>query len=103
MTEFLGLNPKVYSHNHLDKHMEVVNKKTLKGVSKVVVKNEIKHDDYVKVLESGVSQARDVVAIRSYNHQHFTAQLKKTALTSYYDKMNLIDNINCVPFGYNPK
>jgi len=83
--------------------MEIENKKTLKGVSKTVVKNEIKHDDYVNVLDKGKSQARDVVAIRSYNHQLFTVQQKKIALTSYYDKMNLIDNLNCVPFGYNPK
>ena len=103
ITEFLGASAKAYSHLHLDKNMEVVNKKALKGVSKVVVKNEITHADYVKVLETGIPLVRDVVGIRSYNHQLFTVQQKKTALTSYYDKMKLIDNINCVPFGYNPK
>ena len=40
ITEFLALNPKVYSfkyQNELESN-EVKNKKTLKGVSKVVVK-----------------------------------------------------------------
>ena len=56
MTEFMSLNPKVYSINHqaLDdaNKVKIKNKKTLKGASKVVVKKEIKHKDYVKVLET---------------------------------------------------
>ena len=35
--EFISLNPKVYSINHLEKN-EIINKKVLKGVSKAVVK-----------------------------------------------------------------
>ena len=45
MTEFIGLNPKCYSFNHIKKDNMITNKKKLKGVSKVVVNNEIKHDD----------------------------------------------------------
>ena len=36
--EFIGLNPKVYSSIHKNKKEEWENKKTLKGVSKAVVK-----------------------------------------------------------------
>ena len=43
MTEFIALNPKVYSINHqtLDEFniVKIKNKKTLKGVSKTVVKH----------------------------------------------------------------
>ena len=47
MTEFIALNPKVYSikHQTLDDFNNVMikNKKTCKGVSKTVVKHEINH------------------------------------------------------------
>ena len=69
--DFIGLNPKVYSINHQtlkdmkeiltdNENKEVIdpidpkdiiekNKKTLKGVAKVVVKHDIKHNDYINV------------------------------------------------------
>jgi hypothetical protein len=49
--EFTALNPKVYSiiHEHFDKDKKQFhnnyNTKKLKGVSKAVVKNNIKHTD----------------------------------------------------------
>ena len=51
VTEFLALNPKVYSINTQTlnevNELNIENKKTFKGVSNVVVKKEIEHDDYV--------------------------------------------------------
>ncbi|MFM7982164.1 MAG: hypothetical protein ACKPKO_22880, partial [Candidatus Fonsibacter sp.] len=44
---------------------EIKNKKTLKGVSKVVVKKEIKHDDYVNVIETNNALTKEVMSIRS--------------------------------------
>ena len=106
ITEFIALNPKVYSVNYqsLDefKRVEIKNKKTLKGVSKVVVKNEIKHSDYVNTLKTNEIARRNVVSIRSFNHQLYTYKQNKIALTSFYDKMKMIDHINCVPYGYQP-
>ena len=73
----------------------------MKGVSKPVVKNEIDHSDYVNVLETNDTIKRDVVSIRSFDHQLYTYRTKdKVALTSYDDKMYMIDGINRVPFGY---
>ncbi len=107
ITEFIALNPKVYSVNYqsLDefKRVEIKNKKTLKGVSKVVVKNEIKHSDYVNTLKTNEIARRNVVSIRSFNHQLYTYKQNKIALTSFYDKMKMIDPINCVPYGYQPQ
>jgi NurA-like 5'-3' nuclease len=102
ITEFLALNPKVYSFKYQDKidSQEVKNKKTLKGVSKVVVKKQIDHTDYEEVLNTDKTIDRKVTSIRSFNHQLFTYVQKKTALTSFYDKMCMVDNVNCVPFGY---
>jgi hypothetical protein len=103
ITEFLALNPKVYSfkYQHELLNNEVKNKKTLKGVSKTVVKKEINHKDYVHVLETNEKIDKTVTSIRSFNHQLFTYVQNKTALTSFYDKMHMVDNNTCVPFGYN--
>ena len=55
ITEFIALNPKVYSlkYQTLDKFnkIQIENKKKLKGVSKTVVEKEITHDDYITTLE----------------------------------------------------
>ena len=86
MTEFIALNPKVYSINHqtLDEfnNVDIKNKKTLKGISKTVVKNEINHEDYVKVLETDKPEIRKVMGFRSYNHEVFTYFTPKIALSS---------------------
>ena len=79
---------------------ENYNKKTVKGVSKVVVKNEIHHRNYVKVLQTRKSVRRTVTSIRSFKHQVYTLKQPKTALTRFYDKFMMLDSINCVPFGY---
>ncbi|MFM7987949.1 MAG: hypothetical protein ACKPKO_52410, partial [Candidatus Fonsibacter sp.] len=76
--------------------------KTLKGVSKTVVKKEIKHDDYIHVKDTNKPIINEVVSIRSFNHHIYTYKQKKVALTSLYDKMKMVDNNNNIPFGYNP-
>ena len=43
---------------------------------------------------------KDVVSIRSFNHELFTYFQNKVALTPYYDKLKMIDNINNVLYGY---
>ena len=95
MKEFTALNPKVYSFQGVNE-----NAKKLKGVSKVVVKKEITHNDYNTVLQTGESIKRDVVGFRSFEHQIYTVKTNKTALTAYYDKLYMIDNNNCAPYGY---
>ena len=106
--EFISLNPKVYSiiheeYNDKNKNTYWKNKKTLKGVSKAVVKNDIQHTDYVDVISKNNVVSKDVVSIRSFNHQLYTYTASKIALTSFYDKMCMINNIDCLPFGYKSK
>jgi hypothetical protein len=57
----------------------------------------------LKVLESDTPQEKIINTIRSYNHNVSSIVEKKVALTSYYDKMLMVDSINCVPFGYKKK
>ena len=73
----------------------------MKGVSKTVVKKEIEHKDYEHVLETNEPISKTVTSIRSFNHQLFTYVQNKTALTSFYDKMHMVDYNTCVPFGFN--
>ena len=42
----------------------------------------------------------EVTSIRSFNHQLYTYKNNKVCLTSYYDKMEMLDQKNCVPVGF---
>ena len=102
--EFTALNPKVYSimrQNMEDStYYEDYNTKKLKGISKAVVKNEISNNDYEQVFETNIPIKRDVVSIRSFEHQLYTYKQNKVALTPFYDKMKMISSNECVPYGY---
>ena len=76
------------------------NKKVLKGVSKAVVKNDIEHKNYVDVISTNKVVKKDVVSLQSFNHQIYTYKRSKIALTSFYDKMCMLNSNDCVPFGY---
>ena len=43
---------------------------------------------------------KDIVSIRSMNHQLYTLNQPKIALTSFYDKCILLNEVDLVPFGY---
>jgi GMP synthase PP-ATPase subunit len=100
--EFVAVKPKCYNYNvhTVDKHKQ--NCKKMKGVSKVVVKKEIKHEDFVNNLNSNQLIQRDFVNVRSFSHQVYTITQSKIASTSFYDKAHLIDSIHNVQFGYDP-
>ena len=123
--EFISLNPKVYrlqlgklKDEFRDSFIERVialNPKEngdsvkadgirkLKGVSKAVVKHELDHTDYDEVLKANSAVEKNVTSLRSLNHQLYTIQQKKIALTAWYDKMAMLDRIHCAPFGYKGK
>ncbi len=56
--------------------------------------------DYKTVLDSSQSQTRTIYGIRSFNQQLYTTCEDKVVLTSFYDKMKMIDSIHCEPFGF---
>jgi len=94
ITEFLALNPKVYSfkyqavnkeykderkedifkinHKEILENTNVDNKRTCKGVDKITVKKDITHQDYIDVITTDKVVKKDVYSIRSFNHQLFT-------------------------------
>ena len=99
MKNFTALNPKVYCF----KTVEDKETRKAKGVSKVVLKKDIKNSDYDYVLNTEENINRSVVSIRSIAHKVYTIKTNKTCLTPWYDKFKVIDNNNCEPFGYKPK
>jgi hypothetical protein len=104
MKEFISLNPKVYSFTFKDDDevMEIPSRniKKLKGVPKATVKHDIQHEDYRTVMEEGEALSRKVISIRSLKHQLYTTETEKLCLSSWYDKMQMLSPMACVPFGY---
>ena len=76
------------------------NVKKYKGVSKATLKNEIKHCNYLNTLITGQRHTKQITSIRSFNHQLYTIQQEKICLNAYYDKMQLSNRFECVPFGF---
>ena len=77
ITHFVGLRPKLYSFKIEDCH-EV---RKCKGIKKNVVKKEINFDDYVNCLFSGEKQMKTMKIIRSENHDIFSKEVNKVALS----------------------
>ena len=80
--EFVGLRAKLYSY----KMYEGEESKKCKGVKKQVVKKSITHEDYKTCLETGKEQLRKQNIIRSYNHEVYTEEVNKVALSAEDDK-----------------
>ena len=74
--EFVSVSPKCYSYNvhTVDKHKQ--NCKKMKGINKVVIKKEIKHEDFVNILNSNQIIKKDNVNFRSFNHQVYTITIE---------------------------
>ncbi len=59
--------------------------------------------DYKRVLDSIQTRTRTIYGIRSFIQQLYTTCEDKIALSSFYEKLKMIDSINCEPFGFNPE
>ena len=95
ITEFVALSPKSYAYKYCEKEV-----KKAKGVSLSVSEKTMDFNDYKRVLDSNKSQTRKITGIRSFNQQIFTHVEDKVVLNSFYDKMKMVDSINCLPFGF---
>ena len=100
ITEFCALSPKSYCYKYFEKLYCEKEVKKAKGVSLAVSAKTMEASDYKRVLDSNQSQTRKIHGIRSFNQQLYTTCEDKVVLNSFYDKMILVDNINCLPYGY---
>ena len=65
----------------------IINKQNLKGVSNIVVKLDIKHDDYINSMSTNNQVKKNVIAIRSVDHQTYTIKHDKIGFNSFDNKM----------------
>ena len=86
--EFVGLRAKLYSFLKEDGN----GGKKCKGVKKQVVENTITHEDYKTCLTTGKEQYRKQNIIRSYNHDVYTEEVNKIALSATDDKRYILDD-----------
>ena len=95
--EFLGLRAKLYSY----KMFYGEESKKCKGVKKSVVKKSITHEDYKTCLLTGKEQLRKQNIIRSYEHEVYTEEVNKVALSANDDKRYILeDGINTLALGH---
>ena len=91
ITHFVGLRPKLYSFKVEDGSLT----KKCKGISKNVVKNKIEFEDYVSCLLTSERQNRSMKIIRSENHNIYSKEVNKVALSNEDDKRIVLeDKIN---------
>ena len=88
ITHFVGLRPKLYTLK-IEDTQEV---RKCKGIKKNVIKKRLDFDDYVKCLFSGQKQMRTMKIIRSENHDIYSKEVNKIALSNEDDKREVMFN-----------
>ena len=97
ITEFVALRPKTYSYI-TDEFIEM---KKAKGTKKCVIKNMLKFEDYKKCLFGNESMLKSQQRFKSENHEVYTENINKIALSSNDDKRIVdLDRIASYPYGY---
>ena len=95
--EFVGLRAKLYSFVMDDGEEN----KRCKGIKKQVVENSITHEDYKTCLLTGKEQLRKQNIIRSYEHEVYTEEVNKVALSAGDDKRYILeDGIHTLAWGH---
>jgi hypothetical protein len=69
------------------------------GVSHTIVKKTWPFSVYKNTSDTDKTVRREITIIRPFNQQLFTTSTMKDCLTSYYDKVKMLDKNNCEPFG----
>ena len=86
ITCFVGLRPKLYSFK-IEESKEV---RKCKGIKKNVIKKKLDFEDYVDCLFLGKKQMRSMKIIRSENHDIYSKELNKIALSNEDDKRTVM-------------
>ena len=95
--EFVGLRAKLYSYEMF----EGEESKKCKGIKKRVVEKSITHEDYKTCLLTGKEQLRKQNIIRSYDHEVYTEEVNKVALSAEDDKRYILDDgIHTLAWGH---
>ncbi|GFQ93384.1 uncharacterized protein TNCT_369411 [Trichonephila clavata] len=94
--EFVGLKPKMYSLKSAE-----MEKKTAKGVSKIIIQHQIRHFDYKETLlcrRRGLAKAQKIA---SHNHIVQTVSYQKSTLSPFDSKRYILqDGISTLAYGH---
>ena len=88
ITHFVGLRPKLYSFK-IEENKEL---RKCKGIKKSVVKKTMDFNDYVQCLFTGEKEMRTMKIIRSENHDIYSKEVNKIALSNEDDKRTVMFN-----------
>ena len=88
ITHFIGLRPKLYSFKVEDGKTE----KKCKGIKKSVILKGIKFEDYYNCLFTGEKQMRTMRIIQSKNHDLYSKEVNKIALSCGDNKRIVLDD-----------
>ena len=95
--EFVGLRSKLYSFV-MDDGGET---KKCKGIKKQVVERSIRHEHYKTCLTTGKELLRKQNILRSYNHEVYTEEVNKVALSALDDKRHILsDGMDTLALGH---
>ena len=95
--DFVGLKSKMYSYTALGEGEQ----KKAKGVKKNVIKKDIKHSDYLDVLNNNKTMHHQMNTIRSESHQINSYQINKISLSPFDDKRYILnDEITSLAYGH---
>ena len=95
--EFVGLRSKLYSFV-MDDGGET---KKCKGIKKQVVESSIRHEHYKTCLTTGKELLRKQNILRSYDHEVYTEEVNKVALSALDDKRHILsDGMDTLALGH---
>ena len=95
--EFVGLKSKMYSYVKDNDKEE----RTCKGVKKIVIKNNIKHENYKHTLFGEKQLHHKIKSIRSINHLLGSYEINKISLSCFDDKRYILHNgIDSYAYGH---
>ena len=98
ITEFLALRPKAYAY--LDDYGN--DHKKAKGTKKCVIKQKLMFQNLKNCLFNNKTVYRSQQRLKSYNHNVYTEEVNKIALSSNDDKrLQTIDRITTYPYRTN--
>lgn len=96
IVEFVGLRSKMYSLKY-----DMVEHKRAKGIQKAVVKNDLKHEQYVNCVLEGKTVMCNMNLIRSKKHNLQIINVNKLGLSGFDDKRYILNSgIDTLAFGH---
>ena len=96
IAEFVGLRSKMYSI----KTNEGKEKKTAKGILKVVKDKHITHENYKECLFERIQMKHPQTRIIQENHKMYTATQNKISLSPFNDKKYINEDLSTLSFGH---